>query len=197
MSSLTLSQAALGEITLLRKALLVLGGSAFIALAAQISVPMIPVPMTLQMLAILLVGFAYGSRLGAVTLVAYLGQGLAGLPVFANGMNGVAFAGPTAGFLIGFVLVAFAAGLAAERGLAKGFLGTALAAIFASALVYIPGVIWPMAVASSFGIEGGWVGIGWDKIWAWFMGPFLLGDTVKALIAALVVSGAWKVLRKA
>ncbi|MEM1077139.1 MAG: biotin transporter BioY [Pseudomonadota bacterium] len=197
MSSLTLSQAALGETSLLRKALLVLGGSAFIAVAAQISVPMIPVPMTLQMLAILLVGFAYGSRLGAVTLLAYLGQGLAGLPVFANGMNGVAFAGPTAGFLIGFVLVAFAAGLAAERGLAKGFLGTALAALIASALVYIPGVIWPMAVASSFGIEGGWVGIGWDKIWAWFMGPFLLGDTVKALIAALIVSGAWKALRKA
>ncbi len=194
---MTLSQATLGTDGLLRKALLVLGGSAFIAIAAQISVPMFPVPMTLQMLAILLVGFAFGSRLGAATVLAYLAEGLMGLPVFANGMNGAAFAGPTAGFLIGFVAVAYVAGLAAERGLAKGFIGTAAAAIFASALVYVPGVIWPMAVASSFGLEGGWVGIGWDKIWAWFMGPFLIGDTVKALIAALVVSGAWKVLRKA
>lgn len=197
MSTLTLSQAALGQTTLTRKALLVLGGTVFIALAAQISVPMLPVPMTLQMLAILLVGFAFGSRLGAVTLMAYLAQGMAGLPVFANGMNGLAFAGPTAGFLIGFVLVAYTAGLAAERGLAKGFVGTALAALLASALVYIPGVIWPMAVASSFGIEGGWVGIGWDKIWAWFVAPFLIGDAVKAVIAALIVSGAWKTLRKA
>ncbi|MDJ0859305.1 MAG: biotin transporter BioY [Dinoroseobacter sp.] len=194
---MTLSQATLGTDGLLRKALLVLGGSAFIAIAAQISVPMFPVPMTLQMLAILLVGFAYGSKLGAATVLAYLAEGLMGLPVFANAMNGAAFAGPTAGFLIGFVAVAYVAGLAAERGVAKGFVGTAVAAIFASALVYIPGVIWPMAVASSFGIEGGWVGIGWDKIWAWFMGPFLIGDTVKALIAALIVSGAWKVLRKA
>lgn len=197
MSTLTLSQAALGETTLLRKALLVVSGSIFIAMAAQVSVPMLPVPMTLQMLAILLVGFAFGSRMGATTLLVYLGQGLAGLPVFANGMNGLAFAGPTAGFLIGFVLVAYVAGLAAERGLAKGFVGTAVAALIASVLVYIPGVLWPMLVASSFGIEGGWVGIGADKAWAWFMGPFLLGDAVKAVIAALIVSGAWKVLRKA
>jgi len=194
---LTLSQATLGTDGLLRKVALVLGGSAFIAIAAQISVPMIPVPMTLQMLAILLVGFAFGAKLGAATVLAYLAEGLMGLPVFANGMNGLAFAGPTAGFLIGFVAVAYAAGWAAERGLAKGFAGTAVAAIIASALVYVPGVIWPMAVASSFGIEGGWVGIGMDKVWAWFMGPFLIGDLVKALIAALVVSGAWKVLRKA
>ena len=197
MSTLTLSQAALGQTTLARKALMVLGGTVFIALAAQTSVPMLPVPMTLQMLAILLVGFAFGARLGAVTVMAYLAQGLAGLPVFANGLNGLAFAGPTAGLLIGFVLVAYTAGLAAKRGLAKGFVGTAVAALVASALVYIPGVIWPMAVASSFGIEGGWVGIGWDKIWAWFVGPFLIGDAVKAVLAALIVSGAWKVMRKA
>lgn len=197
MSTTTLSQAAFGETTLLRKALLVLGGSLFIAVAAQVSVPMFPVPMTLQMLAILLVGFAFGARLGAATVLVYLGQGLAGLPVFANGMNGLAFAGPTAGFLIGFVAVAYIAGLAAERGFAKGFVGTTVSALVASALVYIPGVAWPMLVASSFGIEGGWVGIGADKAWAWFMGPFLLGDAVKAVIAALIVSGAWKMLRRA
>lgn len=196
---MTLSQATLGTDGLLRKALLVLGGVAFLAILARISIPMIPVPMSLQMLGMLLVGFAYGSRLGATTVLSYLGAGLAGLPVFtpSTALGAAAFAGPTAGFLIGFVAVAYAAGWAAERGLAKGFFGTAVAALVASALVYIPGVIWPMAVASSFGIEGGWVGIGWDKIWAWFMGPFLIGDTVKALIAALVVSGAWKVLRKA
>lgn len=194
--ALTLSQAAIGHASLLRNVLLVLGGSAFIALAAQISVPMIPVPMTLQTLAILTVGFAYGSRLGALTLLAYLGEGLMGLPVFANGMNGAAFAGPTAGFLVGFVGMAWLAGLAAERGIARSFAGTAIAAIVISALLYLPGVAWPMAVAGSFGLEGSWVGLGADKIWAYFMAPFLIGDLVKAVLAALLVTGGWSVLSR-
>lgn len=191
---LTLSQAIVGDTTLLRKALLVLGGSMFIALAAQVSVPMLPVPMTLQTLAILMVGFAYGSRLGAITLLAYLGEGLVGLPVFANAMNGAAFVGPTAGFLVGFVGMAWLAGLAAERGIAKGFFGTAVSAILISALLYVPGVAWPMAVAGGFGLEGSWVGLGADKIWQYFMAPFLIGDVVKAVIAALLVTGAWAAL---
>ena len=106
---MTLSQAVIGTGSTARKVMMVLAGSAFIAVAAQISVPMLPVPMTLQTLAILMVGFAYGSRLGAVTLLAYLAEGAMGLPVFANGMNGLAFAGPTAGFLLGFVAMAWAA----------------------------------------------------------------------------------------
>ena len=188
---MTLLSATLGQEGLLRKALLVVGGSLFIALAAQISVPMLPVPMTLQTLAILMVGFAFGSRLGAATLLAYLAEGAAGLPVFANGMNGVAFAGPTAGFLVGFVFVAWAAGWAAERGIAKGFVGTALSAVVISALLYVPGVAWPMAVANTFGLEAGWAGQGADFYWTHFMSPFLIGDAVKAVLAALIVTGAW------
>ena len=187
---LTLSQAALGELNLAKKVLMVLGGSLFIALAAQVSVPMIPTPMTLQTLAILIVGFSFGSRLGAATLIAYLGEGLMGLPVFANGMNGLAFAGPTAGFLVGFVGMAWLAGFVSDRGI-KGFLPLAAAGIAISALLYIPGVAWPMSVASLFGIEAGWVGLSADKIWAGFMAPFLIGDAVKAVLAALVVSGGW------
>jgi len=105
---MTLSQAVTGSTSLLKQVLMVAGGTAFIALAAQISVPMLPVPMTLQTLAILMVGFTFGARLGAATLIAYLAEGAMGLPVFANGMNGVAFAGPTAGFLVGFVGPLFA-----------------------------------------------------------------------------------------
>ena len=192
---LTLSQAALGELNLLKKVLLVLGGSLFIALAAQVSVPMIPTPMTLQTLAILIVGFSFGSRLGAATLIAYLGEGLMGLPVFANGMNGLAFAGPTAGFLVGFVGMAWLAGFVSDRGV-KGFLPLAAAGILISALLYIPGVAWPMGVANLFGIEAGWVGLSADKIWAGFMAPFLIGDAVKAVLAALVVSGGWNWMAK-
>lgn len=183
--------------SLLHKAAMVIGGSLFIAIAAQISVPMYPVPMTLQTLAILLVGFAFGSRLGALTVVAYLAEGAMGLPVFANAMNGAAFFGPTAGFLVGFVGLAWLAGFAAERGLAKGIVGTAVAGIVASALLYIPGIAYPMSLAQLTGIEAGWIGREFGAYyWAYFMGPFLIGDIVKAVLAALIVTGGWKALKR-
>lgn len=193
----TLLTATIGSDTLLKKALLVLAGSVFIALAAQISVPMWPVPVTLQTLAILLVGFSFGSRMALATLLAYMAQGAAGLPVFANGLNFVAFTGPTAGFLLGFVFMAWAAGLAAERGIAKGWLSTALVAVVLSAAIYIPGILWPMALAGGFGIEAGWVGQAFSGYyWTYFIAPFLLGDALKAVIAALIVTGAWSALKK-
>ena len=142
----TLTQAAIGHDTLARKAGLVLGGSLFIALAAQVSVPFFPVPLTLSTLAVLLVGLTLGSRLGAAAVLAYLAEGAMGLPVFAGGMNGVALVGPTAGFLYGFVGMAWLAGLAVERGLARGIVSTAACGIAISALLYIPGLAWPAAV---------------------------------------------------
>ena len=183
--------------SLLNKAALVLGGSLFIAVAAQVNVPMYPVPMTLQTLAIMLVGLTFGSRLGALTVVAYLVEGAIGLPVFANAMNGAAFFGPTAGFLVGFVGLAWLVGFAAENGLAKGVLGTAAAGIAASALLYIPGIAWPMSLANLSGIEAGWIGREFGAYyWTYFMAPFLIGDAVKAILAALIISGGWKALSR-
>lgn len=191
---MTLTRAAFGQLSLLKQVLMVLGGALAIAIAAQISVPMFPVPMTLQTLAILLVGLSFGARLGAATLIVYLGQGAMGFPVFANAGSTLAFVGPTAGFLVGFVMMAWMVGYAADRGWTRGVLSTALVCLVASAALYIPGVAWPMAVAGTFGLEGGWVGIGADKIWAWFMAPFLIGDAVKAVIAALIVTGGMAAL---
>ena len=183
--------------SLLNKAALVLSGSLFIAVAAQVNVPMYPVPMTLQTLAIMLVGLTFGSRLGALTVVAYLAEGAIGLPVFANAMNGAAFFGPTAGFLVGFVGLAWLVGFAAENGLAKGVLGTAAAGIAASALLYIPGIAWPMSLANLSGIEAGWIGREFGAYyWTYFMAPFLIGDAVKAILAALIISGGWKALSR-
>ncbi|MCK0150921.1 biotin transporter BioY [Marivita sp. S6314] len=192
---MTLTQAALGKTTLTRQVLMALGGAAFIAIATQISVPFFPVPMTLQTLAILIVGLSFGARLGTATLLTYLGYGAMGLPVFANGMNGLAFVGPTAGFLFGFVLMAGLAGLAADRGLTKGVVSTAAVTLALSALLYLPGIAWPMAVASATGVEAGWVGQGLGYYWTYFTSPFLIGDAVKAILAALVVTGAWKALK--
>lgn len=182
--------------TLLIKAALVAAGTMFIALAAQISVPFYPVPVTLQTLAILIVGFTFGSRLGALTLIAYLAEGAMGMPVFANAMNGAAFAGPTAGFLLGFVGMAWLAGLAVETGIARGAVTTAIAAIAISALLYLPGLAWPAAIASAFGMEGGWVSPSAQNLWAWFVGPFVIGDIAKAVIAALIVTGTRIAFRK-
>tara|TARA_R110002072_G_scaffold87087_2_gene196480 strand:- start:196 stop:771 length:576 start_codon:yes stop_codon:yes gene_type:complete len=184
--SQTLVQASLGVNSLAGKALVVVAGSVLIALGAQISVPMLPVPMTLQTLAILLVGLTAGSRLGAGAVLAYLAEGAMGLPVFAGGGAGLAWlAGPTAGFLWGFVGVAFLAGLLAERGVTRNLFATFFGAVLISALLYVPGVLW-LTAATSLDM-GGAVSRG--------MVPFLLGDSVKAAAAALIVTGAWAALK--
>ncbi len=192
---MTLTQATFGADTFLKKAGLVLAGSIFIGIAAQISIPLPFVPLTLQTLAILIVGLTFGSRLGAITLLAYLAEGFAGLPVFAGGAAGpLVFLGPTAGFLVGFVLTAFIAGLAAER--SKSFVVMALGALAASALLYIPGVAWPMGIASLAGATGDWTASSASTIWTYWVSPFLIGDAIKAVLAALIVSGGWAALSK-
>ena len=183
---MTLTRAILPSQSVLTQAVMVLAGTALIALSARASVGW-PVPMTLQTLAILVVGFSYGARLGTITLATYLAQGALGLPVFAGGGSGVAhLMGPTGGFLFGYVLMAFVAGYAADRGIAKFFVGTLGAGLVASALLYLPGLAWPAAM----------MGKTWDVLWMHWMSPFLLGDAIKAAIAALVVTGAWTVLGK-
>lgn len=183
----TLAQALGATSTLQRKAALVLAGSVLIALGAQVSVPMWPVPMTLSTLAVLIVGFTLGSRLGVASVMAYLAQGAAGLPVFASGTAGVAvLAGPTAGFLFGFVMMAWLTGKAVELGLARGALTTALAAIVASALLYIPGVLW-LTTITPLDVNGA-IAAG--------MLPFVAGDFVKSVLVALIVTGAWTALQR-
>ncbi len=182
----TLSAVIFGQETMLKRVAMVLGGSLLIALAAQISVPMFPVPMTLQTLAILVVGLTFVARMGAATLVAYLGEGAMGLPVFANGGAGLAYmAGPTAGFLLGFVAMAWIAGYASDRGWTRGLTGAAATTLAASALLYVPGLAWP-AVMMGKSVP--------DLLSGWML-PFLAGDAVKAMIAALIVTGAWVALK--
>lgn len=181
---MTLSKALLPSASLLSKSLLVLGGTALIAAASQVQVPMIPVPMTLQTLAVLLVGLTLGARMGAATLIAYLAEGAAGLPVFAGGANGAVMFGPTAGFLFGFVAMAWIVGLAADRGI-RGFLPTVLVSLLASAALYLPGLAWPAAA----------MGVSLDTLLGGWALPFLAGDVVKAVLAALIVSGGWAAVK--
>ncbi len=185
--SQTLVHAMGGTESAFRKGVMVLAGAMLITLGARLSVPMWPVPMSLQTLAVLMVGFGLGARLGAASVMTYLAMGAMGLPVFVAGAGVPMLLGPTAGFLFGFVAMAWAAGLAAERGLARGVLRTGLVAVALSAALYVPGVLW-LVVITPLDILGA-INVG--------MLPFVMGDVIKAAMAALMVTGAWAALKRA
>ena len=94
--------------------LAVLAGSMLLALSARVTVPFWPVPMTMQVLAVFVIGAAYGRKLALATLLAYLAEGAIGLPVFAGGAGLAYMAGPTGGYLVGFAVAAVIAGWAAR-----------------------------------------------------------------------------------
>jgi len=184
MSDMVLSKALIGHDGMIKKIGLVLGGSIALAFVAQLSVGW-PVPMSLQGLAVLIIGFTYGSRLAAATLITYLAYGAMGLPVFSNGGSPPSLYGPTAGFLYGFVAMAWLAGLAADRGWTKNILATLIVGLVVSVLLYVPGLAWPAA----------FLGKTMPELWAGWMAPFLLGDAIKAVIAAMVIAGGWQLVK--
>jgi biotin transport system substrate-specific component len=179
-----------------RTILLALLGSAIVAIAAQVSVPMLPVPMTLQTLAALVVGAAYGARLGAITLALYALEGAAGLPVFANFQAGLFL--PTGeilasgGYIIGFVAAAGLVGHLVEKGWGANVFKLCGAMLLGAAIIYLPGLIWLV----------GWLIVmkGMDAtsaiVVAFSTGalPFILGDIIKAVLAALALPAAFSLL---
>ncbi len=151
----------------LRFAGLALLGSWALAASAQVALPMWPVPATLQSLVVLLLGAHGGPAMGVAAVVAYLAQGAAGLPFFAGGAGGLApLAGPTAGYLLGFVAAAWLAGHA--RG---GVLRQGLVLLAAHLVLFVPGVLW---LAGFVGLE--------RALWAGFV-VFMPGTLVKITLA--------------
>ncbi len=156
----------------------VLLGTAILAIASQISVPMVPVPMTMQTLAVLLIGALYGWRLGALTILAWLAEAALGLPVLANAGGGLHhFAGPTGGYLAAFPLMAALAGWLAERGWHGGRPLLAFASLM-------------LAHALCLALGGLWLAylIGAQKALAFGVVPFLLGSLVKSALGAAVLA---------
>lgn len=171
---------------------LVVIGVALTAVAAQISIPAYPVPFTLQTLVVLLVGATLGSRRGLLSMALYALVGLAGVPVFAPKADGShvvgvdAFVGPTAGFIIGFVVAAFLVGLLAELNWSSNVLKTFVAFVVGSGVIYLIGV--PVLASTAF--KG-------DLTAAInYMVPFMVWDVVKAVIAAGLLPGAWLLVKK-
>ena len=169
---------------LLRAALLVALGTLALAVAAKVQVPFWPVPVTMQSLVVLALGAAYGWRLAGVTLFAYLLEGAAGLPVFASGSGFAYMMGPTGGYLVGFALAAMLVGYLAEKGADKRALTMLGAMLVGAALIYVPGIAW----------LSGFTGL--EKAIAVGFVPFIVGDVLKAALAAAAFPAAWSLLRR-
>ena len=166
--------------------ILAIAGSLVLTLSAKVQIPFWPVPMTLQTLAVLVIGMAYGPRLGGATLLLYLAEGVIGLPVFAGSPErgiGLAYlAGPTGGYLVGFVLAATLVGFMAERGWDRSPVTTAAAMAAGNLVIYVCGVAWLGAV------------IGYGKVWSAGVEPFLLGDAIKIALGTALLPACWKIL---
>jgi biotin transport system substrate-specific component len=164
---------------------LVIVGTLLLYASAKVSIPFYPVPLTLQPLAVLLIGACVGPRLGAITVIAYLAEGAIGLPVFAGtpekGIGLAYMMGPTGGFLIGFVIAAWLVGALARRGWDRTVPTMALAMALGMAAIYLPGLLWLGTL------------LGWDKpILQWGFYPFIYGDLIKIAFAALLLPSLWK-----
>lgn len=187
---LTLSDAWLPSQTnaLLRDTSLVLGASGFIALCAQIAIPLpwTPVPMTGQTFGVLLAGALLGSRRGTLACLAYLAEGAAGLPVFAGGMSGwLPFVGPTGGYLAAFPLAAFLVGKLAERGMDRKPQTAVLMLLIGSLVILLLGSL-------RLSVLVGDLAVGFSKGFA----PFGIGEIAKAAAASLLLPLAWRVSKR-
>ena len=176
-----------GQAMRVKQIILVIAGIAALALAAKIKIPMIPVPMTMGTFAVLSIGAAYGMRLGLATIIGYMLIGALGFDVFAGSsaeVFGMTYMmGGTGGYLVGYVLAVLALGYAARQGWDRSIGKMALAMVLGNILIYVPGLIW---LAVLYGMDA--------PIFTWGLKPFLLGDLVKLILAALVLPAVWSLV---
>lgn len=176
-------------------AALVIGGSIFVALAAQVRIHLnfTPVPITGQTFAVLTVGGLLGARLGALSLILYLAEGCYGMlwgardqgfGVFSDGTSGwQILEGPTGGYIIGFIIAAFVVGWLTERGLDRNPITATIAMFCGNVALYVPGLLWLDHKFPGKALEFG-------------LYPFILGDFAKLLLAASIVPLGWGLLRQ-
>jgi biotin transport system substrate-specific component len=186
---------------MLRNILLAVAGSLVVAAAAQVKVPFWPVPMTLQSMAVLLVGGAYGARLGAATLGLYAVEGAIGLPFFAGGKSGLFddklsyfLPASSMGYVAGFILAAGLVGYLAQSGWINSAARMVAAALAGAVVLYVPGLLWLGAWAMV--TQGFDVATAAQKALEWGLYPFVYGDAVKALIAGLGLSASWNLVKR-
>lgn len=163
----------------------VLFGTLFLAVSSWLEVPMYPVPMTMQTFAVTLIGAFYGWRLGAVTILAWLGEAMVGLPVLAGGAGGIAhFAGPTLGYLAAFPIAGALVGFAAERGWTRNVVSGFAAMMAGNALCLVIGGAYLTSL------------IGFEQAMIHGVTPFILGGILKSALAALTVVAGNRLARQ-
>lgn len=169
---------------------LIAGGAALTAAAAQVQIPMVPVPITGQTFAVLLVGAAFGLNRAALSMVLYVILGVAGLPVFTGAKAFVA-GGPTMGYLAGFIAAAALVGYLAQREWDHKWFGVVASFVAGNLVIYAFGLTW-------LSVFLGTVGAANDLTATLNAGmiPFLIGDAIKIALAAVVLPLAWKIVKR-
>jgi biotin transport system substrate-specific component len=176
--SSTMLASATKEPAALQKTLWILAGVTILSFAAQLSIPMQPVPLTFQSSAVVLMGMIFGARQSAYMVLAYLITGLCGLPVFAEYSAGPqVFAGPTAGYLIGFLPAAYLSGYLIEHGWSRNFFTRFLAAMAGASVIFLLGVTFLTKFTG-----------GWQAAYLLGAAPFLVSEPVKLAVVAAVTS---------
>jgi len=169
---------------LLRNIFLVLSFTLLTAISAQLKIEIGPVPITGQTFAVLLCGALLGAKRGFLSQFFYLLGGLAGIPWFACG-GGISFlVSPSFGYIIGFVLAAFVVGFLCERGFDRRITTAILAMLVGNILIYVSGLLW----LARF--------VGWGKVLAFGLYPFIIGDILKLLLAASILPLGWRLLKR-
>jgi biotin transport system substrate-specific component len=166
---------------------LIAAGALLIYLSARVVIPIAgnPVPITGQTFGVLLVGGALGFRRGLTSVLLYVLLGVIGLPFFAEGRSGLAIVfGASGGYLIGFILAGAVVGRLAELGWDRHIAGAIGAMAVGNALIYVIGVPWLAIITGADGAKAISVGLV----------PFLVGDVLKLLLAAVVFPAAWWVV---
>jgi biotin transport system substrate-specific component len=168
---------------------LAIAGTLLLTISAKTKVVLGPVDMNLQTLAVLLIASAFGLRLGLATVLLYLAQGAAGLPVFQStpekGIGLVYMLGTTGGYLAGFVVMAAIAGWAADRGFDRNPFKLFGAFLVAEVVMMAMGFAWLATL------------IGADKAWQFGVVPFIVPDLIKLALAASLVPAVWSLLPRA
>ena len=175
--------------SLINDVALMLSGAVFTAYAAQLVIPMWPVPFTAQTLAVLLVGSVLGATRGAISLIAYFFMGAVGLPVFSAATS-LSF-GPTLGYLVGFVAAAGVVGWLSERGWHKSVAGVLGSFAIANAVIYLFGLPWLAFTLGNLGAANDLASVAIAGLL-----PFIVGDVLKMIAAAALLPLAWKFLGK-
>lgn len=182
----------------IKRLVLLVAGVAALWISAKVQIASVPVPVTLQMLVIMGVGACYGPRLAAATVASYIALGIQGLPVFAGTPEkgiGLAYVmGPTGGYILGFLIAAYAVGLLARAGWDRTPLKMAAAMAVGILCVYIPGVVWLSAGFSLLGLDGAFTGYGWANWYAYGVKTFIWVDALKLVVAVIAFPAIWRLV---